>query len=367
MHQDTQKRNVALDYLKTIAVVYVVILHVNGYVAAFYQKENYSVFAKYLYYLLEATAIPSIHLFVLIGSYFMISKTSSLKSFIRVYSQTWLITIFGLLVACFIVPKELSIGGVFLSIFPFSQRAYWFVSTYLVLILLSPFLNVVISNVSNRELCKLTGVLFVLTCVLPFISLGVFVKSVSVWSKDSLLLFVLLYFMAAVIKKNETLIESFGKNWLFGYMIMVVLLFLAVLILSKIKLLNGKEMYLFQYASPLVVMEGLCLFNYFISLNNSMKDKNRPSLVKWVCTASLFVYLIHMHPVFKNLYTKYAILSYIDVNSAFYIFGVLLTVIVVVLVSTFLGCCIFGPVSKRIESVIWWAVNKARLYLLSKV
>lgn len=107
--------------------------------------------------------------------------------------------------------------GVLQSVFPFSQRAYWFVSDYLILILVSPFLNILLEKMINRELCYLTVLLVVITCILPYIS-------INSWDKGNLLMFITLFFIAALIKKNETSVKNKMKIWMLLWLLMIVLL-----------------------------------------------------------------------------------------------------------------------------------------------
>lgn len=345
----TKKRNISLDYLKVLAVLFVVMLHVNGYTASTFSLKQYSLIAEISYYVLEAISIPSIHLFVLIGSFFMVEKINAQRNIYYIYSQTWLVTVTGLFFCIIMLPNELTFKGGVLSIFPFTQRAYWFVSDYLVLLLLSPFYTTVVRYIDNRSLFCLTCLLFTLTCIFPFIS-------VTGWDKGNLLLFSLLYFIAAVVKKNESIIIKFGKKWIVLWGLMIVLIILSVIVIklfaTKFSWLIGKELFFYQHASPLVVLEGVFLFNFFIYKNDTACFDTMPAFMNWVCHSSLLVYLFHMHPIFKNLYVKYSILGFIDVSSVWYFAEIILTVVAVVIVGSILGEFIFIPASKVLATLI---------------
>ena len=75
--------------------------------------EAYPFSAKSIYYILEAIAFPAIHVFVLIGSYLMVRRTKPIKAVVHINTQTFIVTIVGLLVALVIIPSDNSVGGCF--------------------------------------------------------------------------------------------------------------------------------------------------------------------------------------------------------------------------------------------------------------
>lgn len=69
-----------------------------------------------MYYILEALAYPAIHLFIMIGSWFMIEKTSVLRNITKIWSQTWIISITGLLLVLIFKNEIFTVlGGVNVS------------------------------------------------------------------------------------------------------------------------------------------------------------------------------------------------------------------------------------------------------------
>lgn len=124
MENTMTKRNriIGIDFLKTMAVIFVIVLHVNGYcVEQVGGLSSYSFSSKVVYLLLEAVAYPAIHLFVLISSWFMVGKTSTMKSCVKVYSQTWTVTVLGLFIAIILIPSDIKMGG-YCKAFSLSHR-----------------------------------------------------------------------------------------------------------------------------------------------------------------------------------------------------------------------------------------------------
>lgn len=349
-------RIIGLDILKTMAVIFVIVLHINGYcVEQVGGLSSYSFGSKVVFFLLEAVAYPAIHLFVLISSWFMVGKTRTIKSCVKVYSQTWTVTVIGLFIAIVLIPSDIKTGGVLQSIFPFTQRAYWFVSDYLVLAFLAPFISNILEKADLRRKKALLTFMLVLTTVLPFIS-------VASWDRSNLLLFILLYLVADYMKHYKEYLQKRPSCFLPVWIVLVLLLTasgISISLLStKYTALSGKELVLYQYCSPFVVFEAIALFGFFITRKEG-KRRSFPRLLSWICSSSLIIYLLHMHPIFKEVYTRYGLLQYINVNNPLLYLGqVIITAIIILAGATLIGQFIINPISRRIEGFFYNAFSK---------
>jgi surface polysaccharide O-acyltransferase-like enzyme len=338
-------RDTALDLLKIVAAFFVVILHVNGYSVVLHGISNYSTVSRIQYIILEAISYPAIHIFVLVGSYYMIKIDHQQKSIRRIYSQTLTVTIIGLFIAFFLIPSDITLERGLRSIFPFSQRAYWYVSDYIVLLLLSPYLNIIINYTNNKQIVILMIILIFITTILPYIS-------TSDWISSNLLLFVELYIISGYIIRIEDKLKKLHNIYFIIWALATSILAASGIIIYRlsniIHFLNGKEMFLFKYSSILVHVEGISLFLFFLTKNSK---KPISILGQIISKTSLFIYLIHMHPVFKEIYTKYCLLSYIKVNEFTYLIFILITSICILLIGAVIGCC-FSQFSSKLELLL---------------
>lgn len=194
-----EKRNIGLDYLKIIAMAFVVVLHINGYLRDKINSIDIKTSFDIVWHIIEAIAYPAIHLFVLISCYFWIDKKPSLKNGINIYLQTFVICIIGLIIAMFFsIPFEKK--ELLQSIFPFSARAYWFVTDYLLLFMIAPFLKNIVDGLNNDKLVIYTIGLLI------FVSIYCFILSTFGWNQEysNISLFICLFFIAALIKRRET-------------------------------------------------------------------------------------------------------------------------------------------------------------------
>ena len=104
-------------------------------------------------YAIISLSIPLVNCFVLITGYFMGNKR---ELSIGKVCELLLITAFygsaSYLIACLKGLTVFSIKGLVCAIIPFFEGKRWFVETYLILLLVAPFINIIISECERRAL-----------------------------------------------------------------------------------------------------------------------------------------------------------------------------------------------------------------------
>lgn len=311
--------------------MFVVILHIDNYTYQL-KGESFSNITEIVYNVLETIAYPAIHLFVLAGSFLMQGKKKIKGSqYIYIYSLMYFTTIIGLLLMIFIDRKVITITSLVQSVLPFSARAYGYVSSYLLLMLLVPIFNILISHLDKKKLLIFCAILSLGIVVFPTLLFGI-------WDNDYMSLFIFLYFVAAYAKKEETFFNK--KSGLVIWIISIVLLncstFAIKFLGNYITYFHGKENYFFHYNSILVVGAAIGLFMMLtkVNINNGILK----SMITTISSTSLFIYLYHMHPVIKGLYNQWELLRFIDVNNgAVYLLEVVSLACLIVAVGSFLG------------------------------
>lgn len=193
MKEKSPERKVGIDCLKLLATVFVIILHIDGYMAQGNETIVDSNF-EFGYILLETLAYPAIHIFVLCGAFLMSQKKIPIKQYVYIYGTTLTITFIGLIVGIFVMRNSINAVSVMNCMFPFSFRAYGYVSTYLILMLLSPFLDKMTESLNDTQFRRLLFVSIIPVVIMPTVLEGV-------WESSYLLLFIWLYLVAGYAKK----------------------------------------------------------------------------------------------------------------------------------------------------------------------
>ena len=293
------ERNLSLDVLKILSMVMVIILHTKTYGLQGVSLEN-STGIYWLTQSLHIFSLVAVNCFVLISGYF--TSTSKIRP-IKLIKLWTLVTTFSLgiyLLLCAIPSNsfELSFGEILVSIFPVMANRYWFFTCYIVMMVLSPFINKFIDSLDKATYQKLLAVLLVLFVGIN--SLNFWGDSLGTGKGYSVLWFIVLYLVAAHIRR-------YGLPKLPYGILHVAISIFSTLTFTLLKL-GGKYFeiceqaseILLRYNSATVFWASVCLFLFF--LNHPIKPtKISQRLICDVSGASFGVYLLHEHPLLRDI------------------------------------------------------------------
>lgn len=235
--------------------------------------------------------------FVLIGAYFMAKQSvkkrgtfrwRGLRSIlIQVWSTSWIILVAALL----FLPGGVDAQTTVRAIFPVASEFYWFVTVYVMLMILSPFINILVKAMTQRQHLTLMGILFVAWSVLsliPDVSFGA----------NSLAWFFELYLIAAYIAHYP--VRGGPKAWgavAVGFAALVpVTTLLANQVAENYPALGIDPGLVRSQYAPFVVLSAIS------GLVSVVKTKPRfwPA-VNTVAAATFGVYLIHDNAILRPL------------------------------------------------------------------
>ncbi|MDD2952852.1 MAG: acyltransferase [Parabacteroides sp.] len=164
-----------------------------------------------LYSLLTTVGSLGVDSFVLISGYFLCA--SSILRFDKLL-DIWLQTLFysvGLATIFFFTTSDVTIIDLVKSALPIVTTQYWFVTKYVGLLVLAPFLAKLSMSLPKKSFEVLLVVMFFLTCsIIQFFPLGIAYTNGR--GSYSLLLFVYLFLIAAYIRKYD--ISSHISRWM---------------------------------------------------------------------------------------------------------------------------------------------------------
>ena len=268
--------------------------------------------------LLSIFSIFSIHVnsFVLLSGYFQYNKKFNYRKIIPLINATWFYKAFFALLFLGLGIVAISKLDLLLFLLPLNITAsydtfYWFINVYIVLYCISPFLNILIKNLSQKMHRRLVIVLFLLTSVLPYISMQTFSPN----NGYNLISFVMLYVIGAYFGKYKLSDNVHFKNYSKEKrQFILVCAFLGIallqfLIICLIKYLNGYDNSVLVYirnvvsigkdsfSSPIIIIESvtyLLLFETFI-----FKSK----FINKIASLTFGIYLVHENNfVFNYIY-----------------------------------------------------------------
>lgn len=147
-----KERDSNLELLRIISMCGIIVMHYfNKDLGGVIQNCVFPNFSWIFSHILNSVCIPLVNCFVLITGYFLVEKT--IFSF-RKPLYLLLITVFYGVIAYAIAITaggEISLDGIVMAICPYFYGKRWFVETYIILILLAPFLSKLLKTLSKQQ------------------------------------------------------------------------------------------------------------------------------------------------------------------------------------------------------------------------
>ena len=169
---------------------------------------------------------------------------------------------------------------------------YWFVVAYLILFVLSPVLNAFIEHASYRSALTTIVAFFVMELLFGRINdVGLFDHGYSA------IAFVGIYLLAGFLRQHAVWVVRFrARTCFFIYFIMTLIPASLSLFVEGCL---GNEYMPIYYDSPAVILAAMFLMLGFARLSFSSKAVN------WFASSVFAIYIIHLHPVIVDYYTRW--------------------------------------------------------------
>lgn len=205
-------RNLSLDLLRVLIMFMIVIWHsiVHGGVLEKIPLFSISYFGVYT---LMAFLIVHVNCFVLLSGYFLSTKKFRLSRVLELWIQIFFWSVILYFITTMIQGNPIEVKELVKSLMPFTQQRYWFMTTYLLMYLLLPFLNITIKAMTKQQ-HKM--------CLLVYFMVFICLQNIIMWreftsvNERDPLFFCFLYMIGAYMKKYP--IKS-RVPWLLIYII----------------------------------------------------------------------------------------------------------------------------------------------------
>ena len=238
-----------------------------------------------------------VDVFVLISGYFLINqKEIKVNKVLKIWLQVLFYSMVSFFVFMYIGLKDFSAEDLLHHLLPITYKQSWFAGTYLVLYILSPYINILLNSLDKKAYKKMLIIMTIFWCIIPTITDADFEGNKLIW-------FVYLYALAGYIKLYVDLKRiSCIKN--FALVIFITLI--TMLITVGIDYLGIKNESIVKNVTKLFEMERLpillisvCLFKAFLKLNIG-----RIRIINWISSATFGVYLLHDNEYMREFFWK---------------------------------------------------------------
>ena len=294
MSVTTQKeRNANLDLLRIVSMLLIVFLHSIDHSGVLENAENCGsgmyFYVRFTYMLCQVC----VNSYVMLSGYFLVCSKFRLKKLVTLWMETVFYTLTLRLIFMITGARPFSMVSLASCFLPILTGRYWFITIYVGLYLIFPFLNILIRAMNRRQHALLNICLFFLFCVWSSIHPGIAgMNSGGGWG---LAWFVVLYLSAAWLRLYYVSTGKAGR-WLAGFVVIPVLIALLQCALGG-DIMRGVVVQIvenwFRYDSAPVYIMTMCLFVGF--LNVRIGNEKWANAIRNVAPLTLGVYLIHAH------------------------------------------------------------------------
>lgn len=234
----------------------------------------------------KATSICAVNFFVLISGYFGIKCCT--KSIFNLLFQLYFYVFLGYAIALSIGISDYNPNTLFQRLFGL-YFSYWFIWSYFLLIIISPFLNKYINRCNNKWLIISTFTIWLFSLYTDIFRLP---------------LFIVLYMFGNLLRRlydeKSKLMSHKRISYLLAYFACALIITLSTYFLIVEKGYIHPQLidsvFAWNYINPIIILEAICLF-VFVKSFNFQNNK-----INFVAKSVLAIYLIHQHPDFRDYY-----------------------------------------------------------------
>ena len=292
-----KKHNYGIDLLR----IFLMFLIISGHLLTHSGiRENSNIYSdKWVFaWAYQALAFCAVNCFILVTGYFSNTHLSQLKlrKILQLYGQVlfYSVSIYVVLVLCGVI--EFSVFDALRACFPVFCGQYWFFSSYILLMLLIPFLNVMLNKLNDFSLKFLTCVIVTVFYIAPIFSI-VFMQY-DPTEGMGIVAFVTLYIIGHALKRFN--IDFSKKTCILGLLINCVVIFVSKValcfIVNRLGIDAGTGLF-YHYNTIFQLLNAIFLLLLF----KDIKLKGKIAGASKVAASSVFgIYLLHEHPSIRN-------------------------------------------------------------------
>lgn len=264
-----------------------------------------------------------VNLFMLITGYYQSKSTFKLKKLIKLLLEVWFYNI--------VINSILSIAGLvtytnddyLTKIMFYNIESYWYISCYIIIYILSPFINKFIESIDKNTLKKLVLIMIFCFSVFPFITGNTFYSTNGL----TLVQYIMLYFIGSYIRKfsvNKKILKKFNITQKRAiYISIYILCFIFNMSIYYLHIyLEGLDsnilhhlsknigFYKYYYNHPLIIVQSISFFLLFGTF--SFKNK----IINKISSFTLGIYFIT-----ESFYIKVNLYKWIKIDTGRIIYG----------------------------------------------
>lgn len=277
-----KERESNIELFRVVATLMILVVHCNGWFLSEWGGITSWTAGKGLIVggtraLIQSLSCIGVDCFILISGYFSIKP--KLKSIVNLYSVMVFCYMFCYVLSIFVGSATFEWNLLIKNLFAFSAGGNWFIQSYLMLLLLSPMINVFVDKCSEKSLL-----------IYIAIYMSVMYYFSAIWDAEkfffnhgySFATFICLYLVGRYIRKYGLQRMNLFPKWV-SWLTFACL----ILLMTLIRVVNIDEERWLSYESPLLIVSAAFLLICFAQLSIHSR------LINWIAPSCLMVFLFH--------------------------------------------------------------------------
>jgi len=335
------KRNSNIELLRIISSCFVVFMHViNDWIGFNNQVLGID---DFFLIILDSGGRVACNIFLVISCWYLCDSVFKTHRIVQTWLKLWVYSVGLSLIGGGIIKlagwKQFGLPVYIISFFPFLDTAVWYISVYLMLLMVSPYIQLLVSSIGKIKHLILTVILLFIfsgVSLFKFIAYGTKIDSIYcnfAW-------FCVVYITTSYIKKYYT--EAIKQKW---GLTLGIIIYVA---LCSLKSMNVKfaAFFLSDLKSFPNILIAILLFGGFLSFTG--RTNKCINIMASSCPA---IYIIHQLPVFRNVLAN-TVLVLQQLYTPNILLGSIVISFVIILSSFIIDYFIVSPILKAIIDLL---------------
>jgi len=351
-------RNSNFELMRIISMIFIILWHIIMHGNLITNCTNKSIIL--ILELLQYGIIVHVNSFVLLSGYFQSKSNFKLSKFLALIFQVIFYSTLILIVSIklgFI--QNYSVSTFLNNLSLTSVNNYWFIKMYIVVYLLSNMINKFINSLDRKSYKNVLIVLFIIFSILMFLTGGRFFEN----NGYNFYNFIFLYMIGGYFRKysiKET--YYFKRMSINGYRCFLIFIFTILMFLNfsinkiavDINSYGGffkdvSNVILYSklaYSSPFVMVQSVCYFLLFETLN--IKSK----VINFLSSCTFGIYLFHDNNFVRNIIYKLFLIDSGKFSGYNIFLGIFITIVYIFII---------GVLIEIIRKFIFWLLLKCKI------
>ncbi len=333
-------KNLGIEVFRIVATFMVIMLHTLGSTAIL--NSNIGNDKGSILWLFEIMSYCAVNCFAITSGYVSCKSKFKISRILYLWFQVLFIFVVMTVALGFISPKDLDENAYRNMFFPILADLNWYFTAFFGLTFFSPFLNILMQNMSKNQHKYLMAVIFILFCIptrIPEVS-----DLFQTGGGYSLIWLMAMYIIGGYIRIHGVPKPRNKYKWLAGYFLSTLFVWLWFIIMYDItKSTLGEAKYhkiFISYTSPFILLAAICLLEFFLGTNIKRGGK----IICGISSVTFGVFVFHTQDLYWIFGLRTPVNAIAKEKTIIVVLGVIavaLTAFIVCGIATFLQMQLF--------------------------